>query len=93
MKRVFFVLLLLALGTVLIMCSGEQKPQAEEAATETVVADTAMVACAGECGMKMAEAKMVAHDMDGETMHFCSEGCKENYLAKQETEAEAPKEN
>lgn len=99
MKRVFFLLLIVAIGATLIMCSGEQKPEAttdeatqevitDEAtqeATETVVADTANVACAG-CGMEMEKAQMVSHEIDGETHYFCSEECKENYLAKKEKE-------
>ena len=101
MKRVFFLLLIVAIGATLIMCSCEQKPEAttDEAtqeATETVVADTAVadtvvtdtvkVACAG-CGMEMEKAQMVSHEIDGETHYFCSEKCYENYLVKKEEEA------
>ncbi len=42
MKRIFFLLLLVAIGATLIMCAGEQKPEAAEEATETVIADTAV---------------------------------------------------
>ena len=101
MKRVFFLLLLVAIGATLIMCAGEQKPEAAEEATETVVADTAVadtaiadtvvadtakVACAG-CGMEMEKAQMVSHEIEGETHYFCSEKCKESYLVKKEEEA------
>ncbi len=94
MKRVFFLLLFLAISTTLIMCSGEQKPEAttdeatQEATetTETVVADTAKFACAG-CGMEMEKAQMVSHEIDGETHYFHSEECKESYLTKKEEEA------
>ena len=101
MKRIFFLLLLVAIGATLIMCAGEQKPEAAEEATETVVADTAVadtavadtvvadtakVACAG-CGMEMEKAQMVSHEIEGETHYFCSEKCKESYLVKKEEEA------
>ena len=97
MKRIFFLLLLLAIGATLIMCTGEQKPEAttDEAtqeATETVVTDTAKVvadtvkfACAG-CGMEMEKAQMVSHEIDDETHYFCSDKCKEQYLSKKEQE-------
>jgi YHS domain-containing protein len=94
MKKVLFLLVFLAIGATLIMCSGEQKQEAtteeattEEAtqeATETVVADTALTMCAGGCSMEMEKAKMVSHEIDGETHYFCSEKCKENYMAKKE---------
>ncbi len=101
MKRIFFLLLLVAIGATLIMCAGEQKPEAAEEATETVIADTAVadtavadtvvadtakVACAG-CGMEMEKAQMVSHEIEGETHYFCSEKCKESYLVKKEEEA------
>ncbi len=97
MKRIFFLLLILAIGATLIMCSGEQKPEAttdeatQEATdttetTETVVADTAKFVCAG-CGMEMEKAQMVSHEIDGETHYFHSEECKESYLTKKEEEA------
>jgi YHS domain-containing protein len=101
MKRVFFLLLIVAIGATLIMCSCEQKPEAttdeatqeatetvvaDTAVADTVVADTAKVACAG-CGMEMEKAQMVSHEIDGETHYFCSEKCKESYLVKKEEEA------
>jgi YHS domain-containing protein len=92
MSRVFIVLLFVAISATLIMCSGEQKPEAttDEAtqeATETVVADTAMAMCAGGCSMEMDKSKMVAYEVDGETQYFCSEKCKENHLSKKKEDA------
>ena len=45
-----------------------------------------MAECAGGCGMTMEKEKMVAHEQDGETIYFCSEKCKENYMAKEKEE-------
>ena len=88
-KLILFLLLLLAVT--LIMCSSEQKQEATvdkatEEATSTAVVDTSMVACAGGCGMEVEKAKMVSHEMDGEKHYFCSEMCKENYLASKKEE-------
>jgi len=87
MKRIFLLFMLLSLGAILIMCSGEQKQEAttEETAPEvttTVVADTSMAMCDGGCAMQMDKAKMVSHTIEGKKHYFCSEMCKENYLAK-----------
>jgi hypothetical protein len=73
------------------MCSGEQKQESKvEEATEetpsTAVSDTSMAVCAGGCGMEVEKAKMVSHEVDGEKHYFCSEMCKENYLASKEVE-------
>jgi YHS domain-containing protein len=89
MKRVFILLLMVTLSAVLIMCSGEQKQEAQEEATEeatTVVADTGKAMCAA-CEMEMDKAQMVSHEIDGETHHFCNEDCKNHYLAQKEEEA------
>ena len=96
MKRVLFLLLLFVIGVTLIMCSGEKKEEAAQEATgeatettiETAVSDTAMATCPG-CGMTMEKSKMVAYEEDGETEYFCSEECKNNYLAEKATEEEA----
>jgi YHS domain-containing protein len=91
MKKLFFLMLLLILGATFIMCSGEQKSEAnveeetQEAASE-VVADTSMATCDGGCGMEVEKSKMIAYKMDGETLYFCSEMCKENYLASKKEE-------
>ena len=97
MKNLFYFILLLAIGATLIMCSAEQKSEVKEEATQeeatTVVDDTLMAECAGGCGMTVEKAKMVTHEVDGKTHYFCSEMCKENYLASmQEKEEEGEEE-
>ncbi len=91
MKNVLYFFFLLLIGATLIMCSGEQKSEVEEEATEeatsTVVDDTTMAQCEGGCGMTVEKDKMIAHEIDGETHYFCSEMCKENYLASKQEEA------
>lgn len=91
MKRVFILLVLLILGIALVMCGGEKKDEFKEEAQQTVVADTGKAVCPG-CAMEMEKSKMVAHETDGETEYFCSEECKDNYLASKEGEKseEAP---
>jgi YHS domain-containing protein len=91
MKRVFFLLVIFLIGATLIMCSSEQKQEATvdettEEATSTTVSDTSMALCAAGCGMEVEKAKMVSHEMDGEKHYFCSEMCKENYLASKKEE-------
>jgi YHS domain-containing protein len=90
MKNLLYVLLLVIIGTTLIMCGGEQKSEVKEEATEeaasTTVADTLMAQCEGGCGMTVEKAKMVTHEVDGEKHYFCSEMCKENYLASKQEE-------
>lgn len=91
MKKLSFFLLLLLIAATLIMCSSEQKQEAKvdeatEEATSTTVADTSMIVCAGGCGMEMEKAKMVSHEIDGEKHYFCSDMCKENYLASKKEE-------
>jgi YHS domain-containing protein len=91
MKNALFFLLLVLIGATLIMCSGEQKQESKvEEATEetpaTTVSDTSMAVCAGGCGMEVEKAKMVTHEVDGEKHYFCSEMCKENYLASKKDE-------
>ena len=91
MKRVLILLFIFLVSATVIMCSGEQKQEAtveeatvEEAteeATSTTVADTSMAMCEGGCAMEREKSKMISHEIDGEEHHFCSEKCKENYLA------------
>jgi len=90
MKKLILLLFLLLAAT-LIMCSSDQKQEATvdeatEEATSTAVVDTSMAVCAGGCGMEVEKAKMVSYEMDGEKHYFCSEMCKENYLASKKEE-------
>jgi YHS domain-containing protein len=78
-------------GLTIMMCSGEKKQEAtvEETAEEptaTTVADTSLAVCAGGCAMEMEKSKMISHEHEGETHYFCSEMCKENYLASKAEE-------
>ncbi len=94
MKKMLFLMVLVLLTGALIMCSGEQKQEAKQEAQEdvqaTAVSDTALAVCPG-CGMEMAEAEMVSQEVDGKTEYFCSEECKENYMAsKEKTDSPPP---
>lgn len=83
-----FVILLLALA--LIACGGEKKAETKmeaESQTEAVVADSTMATCPG-CGMTMEKEKMISQVVEGDTMYFCSEGCRDNYLANLPAEEE-----
>jgi len=86
MRNVLFVLFALLLTLTLVNCSGEKKAETEMETTEqveTVSADTAMATCPA-CNMTMAEAEMITHVVENDTLHFCSEGCKKHYLAQQD---------
>ena len=90
MFRLFisFVILLLALA--LIACGGEKKAETEmqaEPEAQTAVVDSSMATCPG-CGMTMEKGKMIAQVVDSDTLHFCSEGCRDNYLANLPEEEE-----
>ena len=97
MKKVLFLLLLFVIGVTLIMCSGEKKEKAAEEMTgeatestmESAVSDTAM-ATDPVCGMTMEKSKMIAYEDDGETVYFCSEECKDKYIAENAAEEEMP---
>ena len=93
MKKLFFLMGMLILAGALIMCSGEQKQEAAQETQQdvetTAVSDTTVAMCPG-CGMEMARSEMVAYEEDGKTTYFCSEECKENYLASKETTAPSP---
>jgi YHS domain-containing protein len=92
MKNLISIIFAIMLALAVIACTAEKKEEAkteQEPATTTVTADTAKITCAG-CGMVHTKAEMTAHEIDGETMHFCSEQCKEHYLATREKESETP---
>ena len=90
MNKIFILLLFIAIGATLIMCSGEQKSEATtdeetQETTETVVTDTAKAICPG-CGMVMEKSQMVSYKVDGVTQYYCSEMCKETHLDKKADE-------
>ena len=88
MYKALFVIIIVLLGAALIACSSEQKQEeatAETPETTTMVADTAAIACGG-CDMQHTKAEMAAHEIDGETKYFCSDACKDHYMAKLEKE-------
>ena len=83
MKQFKGVAITVFLTLTLIMCAGEQKQEAKPESKQTTVIDDELVDCPG-CSMKMQKSKMVAYEVDGDTLHFCAEGCRDHYLAKLE---------
>jgi len=86
MSKILIVTFCFILAFVILACKAEQKAESEMQQQEqvtTVEPDSGQATCPG-CGMTMATAEMIAYDVDGETHHFCSEGCKDNYLAQHE---------
>jgi len=92
MNRIFMFLFLSVLVLAFFTCSGEKKTDTGMQGmqqTQTTVADTGKAACPG-CGMEMAKTEMVKYEADGKTMYFCSEHCKDNYLASIEKKTDTP---
>ena len=93
MKHLLFLFGILLLSLALISCGGEKKAEEQTKMDETAttaVSDTSKVECPG-CGMVMMQSEMIAHEINGETKHFCNEACRDNYLAKmKETKTDAP---
>lgn len=90
MLRFLTFIMVISLVFAFLACTAEKKEEAaqtETAVEETAVADSTV--CAGGCEMKMETAKMVAHEQDGETLYFCSDKCKAEYLAKDKAEEAA----
>ncbi len=91
MQKIIFFIWVIVLGVALVMCSAEKKEEVTQEATQemqqTAVSDTGTAVCPG-CGMEMAKAEMVAHEAEGETEYFCSEECKNHYLAEKKQEGE-----
>jgi YHS domain-containing protein len=86
MNKLIIIFIFSVLLLVFINCSGEKKTDTgtqEVQQTQTTVADTGKAKCPG-CGMVMAKTEMVRYEADGKTMYFCSEHCKDNYLASVE---------
>jgi YHS domain-containing protein len=91
MNKVFFYILTLLLVLTMIACTGEKKQETTmeemQPGETTTEVDTAKVTCAG-CGMIHEKSEMTAYVQDGDTLYFCSDQCKENYLSKQEQSKE-----
>jgi YHS domain-containing protein len=94
MAKLFYILLSFVLVFAFIACTGEKTEEQAETETEAEATvekalDENMAECASGCGMTMEKEKMVAHEHDGETLYFCSDKCKDDYLAKEKEEGEA----
>ena len=89
MTKLLYFLLSVVLVVAFIACTGEKVEEQAETEVEATVEkamDENMAECAGDCGMTMEKEKMVAHEHDGDTTYFCSEKCKEAYMAKEKEE-------
>ena len=89
MTKLLYFLVSMILVFAFIACTGEkveEKSETEAEATVEKAMDENMAKCPG-CDMDaMEKEKMVAHEHDGDTTYFCSEKCKEAYLAKEQEE-------
>jgi YHS domain-containing protein len=83
MKNLISIILILILSLTIIMCSGEKNQEIKQKTDSESTVKSELVDCPG-CNMKMEKSKMITHVTNGDTLYFCSEYCKENYLAKQE---------
>ena len=86
MNKVLLYIFILSISLIVSACTGKKKQdtgteEMQPAATTTEV-DTARVTCAG-CGMIHQKSQMIVYVQAGDTVYFCSEQCKENYLARQ----------
>ena len=89
MKHLLIVLVISLITITLLTCSSDKKEaeETQKSETTTVEVDTVKVTCPG-CGMVHTKAEMTAYDIDGKTMHFCSDMCKDNYIAQKDKENE-----
>ncbi|MFC2088905.1 hypothetical protein ACFLSX_04825 [Calditrichota bacterium] len=92
MLRFLIFLMTLFLIFAFFACGGEKKEEAAKTEAQVEEATAGMIDCDGECGMKMAEADMVTYVQEGDTLHFCSEKCKEHYLAAEKEEGDMEEE-
>ena len=92
MRYLILAIFVFLLAFVIVACQAEKKEEVKtepEPAATTVNADTVKITCQG-CGMVHTKSEMTAYEIDGDTMYFCSEQCKDNYLATREKESETP---
>ena len=92
MFKLFISIIVVLLALALVACGGEKKAETKteaESEAQTAVVDSSMTmaTCPG-CGMTMEKSKMIAHVADDDTLYFCSEGCRDNYLANLPAEEE-----
>jgi YHS domain-containing protein len=83
MRINFSMLVLSATLLVFLACSGEKKSETttqEIQQIQSAGADTVSATCPG-CNMVMAKSEMIQYTGDGKTLYFCSEQCRDNYLA------------
>ena len=91
MSKVFSYILILLIALAVIACTGEQKQETTteemQPAETTTEVEMAKLTCAG-CGMIHEKSEMTAYVQEGDTLYFCSDQCKEHYLAKQDQSKE-----
>ncbi len=93
MFRFLTFVVVIFLVFVFAACSGEKKDEAVHTETHGEETATAGLAdCSGSCDMKMEQAKMVAFVQESDTLYFCSDKCKNNYLAAEEKEGDSKEE-
>jgi YHS domain-containing protein len=92
MNKLVTLSLLVLILVAFMACSGEKKVETgtrQMQQSQTSATDTTKATCPG-CGMEMAKSEMVKYEADGKTLYFCSEYCKENYLATAEKKTDTP---
>ena len=85
MQNIIKYILMLLVTFSFIACTSDSKEAAkteEKQPATTTEADTTKIACDGGCSMVHAKSEMTAYVDDGETKYFCSDHCKEHYLAQ-----------
>ena len=86
----FISILLLVFFIFTFGAYGQEKANepVEKASEKVETADDAKTAVCSGCNMEMDKAKMVSAEIDGKMHYFCSEKCKEAYLAKKDKKKE-----
>ena len=88
MKNIIVYIFTLLIAISIIACTSDKQEETKteelQPAATTTEGDTTKIACDGGCGMVHAKSEMTAYVDNGETKYFCSEHCKEHYLAQKE---------